>query len=176
MYYLLVMITIFLLSAIAYQDYKARSVGWIFFPLLAGAGIALSCMALHSIQNALLNALPNIGFIALQILLLKLYFRVKDPKTTAFIDNKIGLGDILFLLAASFFLSPLNFILFYLLSLIFAVLLWLCRTITNSRSEQWSIPLAGIQSIFFALTICVCTLFHYSLTDDSWLLYKCTQI
>lgn len=175
MYYLLIMITIFLLSVIAYQDYRSRSVGWVFFPLLAGAGFALSYISLHSLRDTMINSLPNIGFIVLQLVLLRLYFYIKDTQTV-FIDNKIGLGDILFLFAVSFFLSPLNFILFYLLSLLFTVLLWLFRTILRRRSKQWSIPLAGIQSLFFALTICISTLFHYSLTDDSWLLYKCTQI
>jgi hypothetical protein len=170
-YYLLIITTALLLSTIAYQDYRSRSVGWIFFPLLALAGITLSCLSLHSIRDTLINAAVNAGFLALQLLLLKTWFYIRGHRSNL-INEKLGLGDILFLAAAAFFFSPMNFILFYTCSLLFTVLACLVRKALHRNNAAWTIPLAGLQSIFFLLFLAGSSLFHYTLTDDAWLLYK----
>ena len=172
MYYPLVIIATSLLVMIAYQDYTARAVAWIFFPLLAATGTGLSYISLHSLNNVGMNSLLNLGFLALQLILLKGYFYIRNKSGSALIDKKLGLGDILFLVAACFFFSPLNFIVFYICSLIFSICVFLGWTWTKNNDQERTVPLAGLQAAFFLAVLFICGYLQYSLTDDALLLFK----
>jgi Flp pilus assembly protein protease CpaA len=184
------------LLVIAYQDLVSRSVTWIFFPLLAAAGMLHTFEGLHSWRQSLFYAGCNAAFLAIQLTVLMGYFFVRGRKVGGrgirkvrgirdVIDHRIGLGDILFLVAACFFFSPINFISFYVYSLLLSLAIamgrmlvkrgggWSGREVVGKgREAEWSIPLAGLQAVFLLLSFGGGLVLHYSLLSDHWLLDK----
>lgn len=163
------------LLGIAWEDYRRRRVRWFYFPLLALAGLWLGLSALQSPRLALGYAACNLGFIGLQLLILKAWYFLRLGPGVPLLGNKLGAGDILFLAAACFFFSPLNFIAFYLCSLLFSLLGW-----TALRSARMTVlptvPLAGLQAIFLLLSMGVAAYRGYSLFQDDWLIAKITLL
>ncbi|HXB93041.1 MAG TPA: hypothetical protein VNU72_12155 [Puia sp.] len=193
-------ITVISLLMIAYQDFRSRSVHWIYFPLLALSGMGMAA-TLQSFLRILADTGFNLAFMGLQLVLLKLYFFVRcrvrytaltiaqrrstGSPDTALIDKKIGLGDILFLAATCLFFSPINFIAFYILSLLFAIGTWLLMDIIGGRrlqgrrisgARQTTVPLAGLQASFLLLTLCAASWWNYSLSDDGQLILKISHL
>jgi hypothetical protein len=170
---------------ISREDYRSRAVHWFWFPLLALGGLLLSLGEGHSFDGTLVNTGLNLLFLSLQFVLLKGYFslrqkirpagpRPSNANLSAKLSDKIGAGDICFLIAACCAFSPLNFILFYLCSLLFAMLVWLSRRLLNRRFDP-SIPLAGLQASFFILVLWACLILKVPLSNDDLLLSKLTQ-
>lgn len=152
------------LVMIAWEDFAERQVHWSYFPILAGAAGVHTYEELHLMQKLAVYAGCNLAFLIIQFLLLRSYFFIRKTAMVSIIDRKIGWGDILFLLAAAFFFSPMNFISFYLYSLLFSLgvsLLWS----TYKRSAFGSIPLAGLQSVFLLLYISITYYLHHSLVS-----------
>ena len=155
------------LLMIVYQDYRFRAVHWILFPLLALGGIGMG-VAGQPVVKMLTNMGSNLAFLGLQLALLKGYFLLRRKGKEPLLDTKIGLGDILFLAAACIFFSPLNFIGFYILSLLFAIGSWF----SMGGLRKTLIPLAGLQAFFLLVCLFVGWWSKYSLLDDDWLLLK----
>jgi Flp pilus assembly protein protease CpaA len=171
MRYFIASIIIINLVFIAYQDHKSRSVNWVFFPLLAIVGFLSGVIETGSPALLFKFLLINLSFLLTQFVVLKLYFTFRSKKNARLIDNKLGSGDILFLVAASFFFSPANFIVFYLLSLFFTLIVYVAYS-TYKRINLNSIPLAGLQSIFFICCIFISLVLKYSLLNDNWVIIK----
>jgi membrane protein CcdC involved in cytochrome C biogenesis len=72
---------------------------------------------------------------------------MKYKKLVNINDEQIGIGDIAFLITIAFLFSPVNFILFLLLSLTFSLLFVMTsRFILPNKFK--TIPLAGLQAVF----------------------------
>jgi hypothetical protein len=150
---------VMILAIIVYQDFKFRAVSWILFPLLA---------AIILLENIFIHALPvfadfyliNFGFIAVQLVLITLYFSLRNKRWVKLWEQHLGAGDILFFLILCLFFSPVNFLLFYLGSLIVTVVVVL--VLRRVRTDMNVIPLAGIQSGLLAVLI-VASLFTNTL-------------
>src|SRR3569833_2788486 len=99
------------LVAIAWQDYASRAVQWIWFPLLACGGLLSGLPGINA-GAAGINAL----LLLLQLAVLAAYFILRYGVRRTAMQEKIGAGDICFLLAACCCFSPLNYILFYVCS------------------------------------------------------------
>ena len=156
---------------ISYQDFTSRSVSSILFPVILILGIFWSLSGQTTIVTIAWNTLINSLFLFSQFLLLKFYFHFRNDGKKL-INKKIGLGDILFIVACTVYFSPLFFILFYCLSLIASLLFYiLWQLLFKRRQSQPNIPLAGIQAIFL---FCFILLNHYSsfatIVND-WLLH-----
>jgi hypothetical protein len=165
----------FLLAAITWQDLRSRSVSWLLFPLLAVSGILLAYRETGSWKLLFSYFSMNLGFLILQGLLLKMYFYFRNGKASALINDKIGWGDVLFLLAACCFFSPLNFIFFYVLSLLFSVAVFLAGSHWIRRgSSAVTVPLAGLQAGCLLLFLAANIIIHHPLTDDDWMIHKLT--
>lgn len=163
------------LSAIFLQDLKSRSVQWFWFPLAAvflaidqwQEGIPLKEIFIHAALDG--------AFLFIQLLLLTIYYSVKQKKridlTTA---GLLGWGDILLLVSIGFYLSPFNYIFFYLGSLLASLSLWPLYQLAAAKKNK-QIPLAGLQAMFFiVLLACYWCLGSIDLHQDTWLLYFIT--
>jgi hypothetical protein len=159
------------LLPICYQDFSRRSVHWIYFPLLTVAGIFYSLLFTHSLSQLLTNTLCNSAFLLLQFGILKLYFVITRGSATRLLDNKIGWGDILFLLAAGFFFSPGSFILFYLLSLSFS-LIFAVVMIRLKPAKYRTVPLAGLQALALSMLLLFTAYSQHPILTGDWLLNK----
>ena len=176
------------LLLITYEDFTSRSVRWVYFPLLAVSGVlaalaepgagGMGSGARQPLGLLLVFAGWNIGFLALQFVLLVVYFRVRGGSPIrrgaglgAIMDNKIGWGDVFFLFAACFFFSPVNFIAYYIISLVISLGIAGVR-IAQNGSVNWPVPLAGLQAIFLLLILLAGAAWHRSPLNDDWLMTK----
>lgn len=77
---------------------------------------------------------------------------IKNKKLVNPFQNYFGLGDVLFYCAITPLFEIKNFILFFIVSMIFAIVL---QIITSKKNETNSVPLAGFSAIL--LTVCIIT-------------------
>jgi hypothetical protein len=147
---ILFFLSVFCLGYIAFQDFKYRAVYWFLFP---GLSLLLYYMKYPKAGNLLTlqDAIYALSFLAVQLIILFLYFTVKNRKAVNILKSHLGLGDVLFLVAISFYLSPVNYLLFYVFSLLLIIIYVLMLNLTRKKMEQ--IPLAGLQAIFFTLLL-----------------------
>jgi hypothetical protein len=167
-----VLLKVFILVVLAMifvQDLRSRSVYWFWFPVLLVLFIAAGILQYRSFTAIGETAFINCVFLALQFLLVSLYFSLKNRKWVNVTTGLLGWGDILLLLSVAFYLSVLNFLLFYMVSLIGALLTWLIwQAIADQKDKH--IPLAGLQAIFLGAFLTVDWFrIHLNLTDDAWI-------
>jgi hypothetical protein len=160
----------FTLLFIFIQDVKSRAVYWVLFPILTIALAVAYFFQYNNLSGLWYSALINIGFLLLQLLLVSAYFSLRNRKVVNVTKGLIGWGDILFLLGISVYLSVLNFLFFYIISLIIVLIFWSIRQrLSVSKSKE--IPLAGIQALlFFFFLLGDWWLKAFSVADDTWLL------
>jgi hypothetical protein len=172
---LLKILTIAILLSIFLQDLRDRSVHWFLFPLLV---VTITCIRLlnHFVLSEFeQSVIINIGFVVLQLLILTIYFSIKNKKWINITGQLLGLGDILFLLSISFYLSVLNFLFFYIVSLVGVLLLWVGWQAVSAKKNKF-IPLAGFQSLILILLLASDWWYRsLDLTNDNWLLHLITK-
>jgi hypothetical protein len=168
-------ITLAVLLLIFIQDIRSKSVYWVFFPVLTVLFILLHIVQHHSFVQTWQLVLINSSFLIIQFLVVSAYFSIKNKRWINITDGLLGWGDILLLLSVAFYLSVLNFLLFYISSLIVSLLIWLLWQIV-SKEKNKHIPLAGFQSLIFTVFLAGDWWFKcFDLTNDSWLLYLITK-
>lgn len=134
-----------LLLAICWQDVRERQVSLLFLLLLIGGCLLRFMLSPEPYFFPLINSF----FLLLQggAIMLYLLLRYRSLRIGKF----LGAGDVLFWLACLWCFSPLNFLLFFIASLLGALLLHLLLRKLISHYEQMAIPLAGYQGIFLIL-------------------------
>jgi len=150
-----------------YQDMRYRGVYWWVFPLLFLTLAYLASMRKSAEQIVEAFSL-NTMFIVLQLFFLLCYLSLKNKKIMYKLNGYLGLGDILFILVTGVYFSVLNFMLFYLMSLVLVVIAELFRL---NKHKTGTIPLAGYQSVI--LLVCMLAdwkLESINLLNDHWLL------
>jgi hypothetical protein len=158
-----------LLLVILLQDLWYRSVNWVVFPLLTAALFDIQLLNGKGPVEILVKAVPGACFLILVFVLLTLYFSWKKGKIILLTNDWIGLADILLLIAIAFYLPLLNYIVFYIISLLFTILSWIIYQIISPNKSK-HIPLAGFQSLLFVVFLASdWWYFHLNLNDDYWL-------
>lgn len=141
MFYLSV-ILIFLYAVMCIQDFKYRGISWYLFPAVALLSLFLA--AEFTTWNKIGNHfLWNLGFIVLQLVLLSVYFALKERAWVNIVNRYLGIADILLLFVFAMSFSPLNFIIFYCINLFLAAFISLI-IVWIKRDRSFKIPLAGI--------------------------------
>lgn len=159
---------IVLLLVIALEDFKHRAVSWFLFPLLLAASVAYTFPRLSG-EAFLANVLTNASFTALQLLAVTAYFSLRKKALVNLTAGYLGAGDILFLGNLCFVFSPLNYCLFYFLTLSGIVLLVLLRQVVAGAASD-KIPLAGIQAFVLVLVLVAdWRLERFACENDYWL-------
>jgi len=150
------------------QDYRNREVLAVLFLVLSITGLIYG-VSERSGYDYLSDCLGNIILLTLQLLLV--FCIIQFRGTGNFINNKIGIGDIFFLYACCFYFSPLNLIMFYVLSFHFALAMHFIFLKTQRYSQSSnSIALAGWQAIALSLTLAIGYVGQINLYDDFWIL------
>lgn len=152
-----------ILAAIAWQDFKYKAVYWWLFLLLLVA-LAIAKIGLTDSSQMSTDLLYNSAFLALQMFVLSLYFSFKERKWINIFNGYFGLGDLFFLLSIAPYLSFVNYIFFYLLSLFVAIVL------NFFKKGNTEIPLAGQQALALLLAMMADQmLIKLDLTSGIWL-------
>lgn len=137
--------SILVFSVMLYQDFRLREISWILFPVLAIIVIFIATLEL-SIKTFISFTVFNIVFITIQLAVLAIYFSLKNKKLTLRLDKYIGLGDILLFYVFSLAFSPMNFIIFFTVSLFIILIIWLIISLI-AKPKITTIPLAGAFSL-----------------------------
>src|ERR1041385_2387349 len=134
---------------IFFQDVKSRSVYWILFPALTGLLLLLHFFQSSGLIWSWQSVVFNVAFFLAQLLLVTLYFSIRNKKLTNITGELLGIGDVLFILSVAFYLPIFNFLFFYIASLIIVLAFWLIwQSISMKKIKH--IPLAGLQALLFA--------------------------
>ncbi len=167
---LLFFIIVILLFSIAYMDLKERSVYLFLFVGLFAAIFIYTLLQSRWIA-VLHQLLFNAGIVIVVTLFLLLFYLIKGETTGKVINRKLGAGDIVFWISITPLFSAVNFLLFFITSLLVTLLLVVCSLFYNRNKEVSVIPLAGYQSVILALVLLVNQgMFHHNLSTDIFLL------
>lgn len=134
----------FVLLKIAQEDWKERAVRFYWFITLF---ILLAWVNMEKIgvSTFLTQYFRNVIFIAVQLLLVNLYFCLRHRRMFWIFDRYLGWGDVVFLLSIAGAWNLGGFLLFFIGSL----LLILIFALVYLQKQQRSIPLAGLQALLF---------------------------
>lgn len=138
------------------QDLKSRAVSVFLFPIIAVIGILYNVTATNNFKLYIFHLAINNLILIIHFLILKLFFRIKNGNNISIINEKIGLGDLYFFVATSFFFETIVFIHFQISTLIISLIIHIIlRKLKSSTYQTESIPLAGFQ----AMCLCAFILF-----------------
>ena len=143
--------TLILLLVVFVQDIFYRAISWFLIPLFFLTFTAKGIL-LQPPSELAFNSLINLGFVLFQLLMLSLYMSIKNKKPVFIVNSYLGLGDILFFVVICLAFSPVNFIVFYLSSLIFILLAFVAYTLIVKNANK-HIPLAGIMAALMMVLI-----------------------
>lgn len=157
------------LGFIFYQDMRYRAVYWLCFPFLCFLFLAIKQQQ-GILAELLAQVFYNLLFLSSQLLLLWVYLSIKNRRAVYMTQQYLGWGDILFLITLSLYLSPANYVLFYVGSLMVIISFLLVQRKIQTKTNP-EIPLAGMQAMLLLLLI------SYSMVQpsfkpyaDEWLL------
>lgn len=166
-------IAIIILLLLFAEDMQFRAIHWFWFPVLLVVLLTLK-LADNRYQFNLgmaTSAASNVSFVWVQLLLVTVYFSIKERRLVNITIGLLGWGDIFFLMTVAFYLSFLNFIIFYIISLFMVLGGWLVYIFVK-KNRQHHIPLAGLQSLLLASLLLVsCFKPEFDLTSDDLLIY-----
>ncbi len=139
------------LAFIFFQDYQDRRVYVFLFPLFGVLGTYLFFLN-ATLEYYLLSLCINVGIVLLIVLLNYLFARLILKKK--FLNEALGLGDILFFIGFAFCFPTVTFINFFVFSILFTFVLHLAlsKLVKDKNSD---IPLAGYMSLFLMTTYSV---------------------
>jgi hypothetical protein len=133
---------------ITIQDFRHRTVTWLFFPLLFLSNLGLGWLH-EGFSSCFAAILINLLVTSAQFLLVSLYFFLRY-KTFRIIGKMVGLGDVLFILAIIPAFQPGGFIVFLLLSMFISMIgFGFYILVKPDLDRNYRIPLAGTMSLFF---------------------------
>lgn len=157
------------LTVIFIQDLKYRAVSIVAFPVLLISIICFAIWSNNSLTDLWNNAAFNMLFLILQYALLTIYFSIKHRQFINITKSYLGLGDVLFLVCCTGVFSPINFVVFYLLSTIVVILIHIVSQFFVKINPK--IPLAGMQALTLIIVLVTFQFFiNGNLYDDTWLL------
>lgn len=148
-----------------YEDFKYRAISA--FPLVT-LGVSTIWYSRRLINTELL--ISNIGvellFLGVQALLLIAYFSFKEKKLDLLLDKKLGSGDVLFFVVILPLFSPVHFVFVYVSGLIFSLIV----SLLVSKKEGYTIPLAGLLSLFLTVIFLASIATNHILCSDEKLI------
>lgn len=135
------------LLVVFYQDWKFRTIH-ILLPLLI---FVLSLYILrHEIQVLFKVIIYNSVFFLFTLSILTIYMSIKNKGFLNPFQNYFGLGDLLFYLAITPLFLLQNYVLFFILSMIFAITVQLGL---KKIMKHNTVPLAGFSALFLFIVI-----------------------
>lgn len=130
---------------VAYQDIKERQVYWI---LIVLAGLLFGYLHFKNTLTELFltSVVMNMIFVCFLFIVVYLYSRFKLKIS---FNEAFGTGDILFFIALAFTFSTVSFLVVFIFSLFFSIVL---QIVLQQRQKHSTVPLAGYMSLFFIIT------------------------
>lgn len=153
---ILYLLIIALSVIIFWQDLKNRTIH-----VLLAILLLIVCVTINLKSDVLL--FENIGlntlFLMVNLLGIFIYYSIKNGKIVNPVNQFIGIGDFIFMLAIAPLFNLKEFILFIICGFIFSLLV---HFISNYFKEVKTIPLAGYLALFIILNISISLVFNVS--------------
>ena len=140
---------ILLCLIIVFQDFKFRHISWIPLPLLFAVLYILSYQS-NTLNEIIFYFGFNFIFILAIHICLFVFLWVKNKKIFNPINKYHGIGDILFSVILCMAFSPMNFIHFYIGSLLLTLFGYLIYMLVKGEQSK-GFPTAGVMSLALAL-------------------------
>jgi hypothetical protein len=153
------MVLIITFFTILFQDSKDRKVYWFLYPIVGLLTFFIQINESDFLISAT-NSMVNLAFVF--IILSVCYFYAKLKFKKHFTNDVLGIGDVLFFIFISFSFASISFIVLFVFSLLFSLLLHL---IFKNKNIDKTVPLAGYMSLFFG------TIYMVSFFFDTNFLY-----
>lgn len=143
------------LVAVFFQDWKYRHIH-------VALPVVVFAVSLYLLQLQQVGVITIIGYNAVFFLvtlsILTFYMSLKNKQFLNPFQNYFGLGDLLFYVAITPLFLLHNYILFFILSMVFAVLMQIGL---KKIIQEKTVPLAGFSSLFLILVIAKDLLLHF---------------
>jgi hypothetical protein len=153
------------LSIVVWEDFKYRAVSWWLFLLLAAMAFFVEYQWFSFIDVSM-----NAGFVIIQLVILTIYFSIKEKKKVNLMTRYLGLGDILFWIILCLLFSPVNFTLFFMASMVLVMIVVGVWKIAKLKPVMTTVPLAGIQAAVLLAVLLIHLLSNnISFRDDRWI-------
>lgn len=151
------------LSAIIFEDFKFRAIHWYWIVFL----FILTAYFFPFNKGVIL---ANATYIVFQVLVLSIYYSIKNKQWTNIINTYLGIGDVLFLIPLCLIFSLPNFMVFLIISFTVSLLI---HSLTNlvRREKTQTIPLAGYMSIVLIIFLFFQYQYKISFSEHNFLLY-----
>jgi len=163
-------IFILLLGLILFQDFRYQAVPWILFPI--GLLISIYISITGGLKSEIFfNYSSNLLFIAFQLGIIYLFTWYKNRKRMNIFKSSFGLGDFLFFLMLVPLFSPINFMIFFLSSVLFSLMFYFLLKIIGLYTTE-KVPLAGFQSLFLVCLLIVQFIIDFNLYNDFLIIDK----
>jgi cytochrome bd-type quinol oxidase subunit 2 len=135
------------LLVLFFQDWKYRAIH-VVLPIL----IFLSSYFIIKQENKLSNKIMilNLCFFLITLSILTLYMSLKNKRFLNPFQNYFGLGDLLFYISIAPLFNLKNYILFFILSMIFAICL---QFALRKKMKHNTVPLAGFSALFLFIIL-----------------------
>ncbi len=147
MYSLPILLTLTLLF-ISFQDFRYRGLSWWIFPFVTLLTILYS-IRFVLFKVLLVNSLVNMVVVAFLLIMVFVYFSLKNKKLTNILNTYIGIGDVLFLLVTTTLFSPVTFLIYINAGFLLSLILFLLGKVSGIQKKT-TIPLAGSLALFIA--------------------------
>jgi len=134
-----------ILLIILYQDFKDRMVYWFLYPCIGLLGALIQLLVFPK-EVFFLNTIINLVFIAVILIIGGIYMKLVRRK--GFLNESIGSGDILFFIFISFCFPVVSFIVLFVFSLLFSLMI---HILIVKESNYKTVPLAGLMALFYSL-------------------------
>jgi|GEM_PF-458730 hypothetical protein len=140
-------ILLVVLAIVVYQDIKFRLIH-IVLPLL------ITCSAMFSVSTnkttTTNNIASNSAFFIISLLIVVIYMSLKNKKILNPFKHYFGMGDFLFFVAITPLFHIFNYIVFFILAMLFAIV---AHTLTQQFSNDKTVPLAGFAALLLIVII-----------------------
>lgn len=153
-----------ILLAVVYMDFKERVVPLYLLFVLFIISLVYTCYQ-ADVATAFLQLALNTGLIVMLLVSLLFYYRLRQGSFKGVVNHKLGVGDMVFWVTIAPLFSLLNFILYFISSLLAVLILVVIRLIFNTKVDL--IPLAGYQALFLLfITIGNALFFNHNFSID----------
>lgn len=143
------------------EDFTERyiQIYWLFSIFMSWLFLFIGDVLLIDYHDIVINILQ----LLFQFLLLNIYFSIKSKHWIWITKEYLGIGDILFLLVLALFFKPIDFLFFYIFTLLATLVISIVVRYFKPHTLN-TIPLAGFFAIAMTIYIFQKHFFHYFAT------------
>lgn len=144
------LIVVCILLIISYEDFTKRLIHWYYFPVVAML-LLIQLFQRGQYFESMTNIGLNILIVLFMLLMTTVIYSLRRGKLVFILDKAIGTADLLVFGLLCISLSPINLVLFMLVSFL-AAALYQIITLPFFKNAKY-IPLAGIVSILLSMVL-----------------------